>query len=90
MSKIYVIVDCCSGEDYSPDDPTVLFVSESYDKAKRFLEDEISNWQDGLSENYDEDLCCLGNCALDGYAYECTDFDYDSHRIIKMIPKEIQ
>lgn len=82
MTKIYIVVDCCSGEDYSKDDPTVLFVTTDKDKAKQFFEDEISNWEDGLT-NFENDL---SKCE-DGVfymCYECTDYDGDSHRILKL------
>ena len=85
--KIYVIVDCCSGEDYSVDDPTVLYVTTDKAKAKQFFENEISNWEDGMT-NFESD----GNDPDDEetYAwYECTDFGGDSHRILKIVVKEL-
>ena len=87
MTKIYIVVDACSGEDYSADDPTILFVSDSYKKAKQFFDDEISNWEDGL-ENYDSN--CEEYSGETKLIYECTDFDGDSHRVIKLVEKEIK
>lgn len=87
MTKIYIVVDACSGEDYSNDDPTILFVSSNYKEAKDFFSDEIANWEDGL-ENFDsncEDF--LGETKM---IYECTDFEGDSHRIMKLVEEEIQ
>ena len=84
--KVYIVVDACSGEDYSCDDPTILFVGTDLKEAKQFFCDEIDNWEDGMTdfdnniENYE-----------DGTAvYECTDFEGDSHRIMKLVEKEIQ
>ena len=85
MKKIYVIVDTCSGEDYSADDPTVLLVTEDEKEAKQFFDDEISNWEDGM-ENYDSDV----NEYSEALVYECTDFDGDSHRIMKLVTREIK
>ena len=87
MTKIYIVVDACSGEDYSADDPTILFVSDSYKKAKEFFDDEISNWEDAL-ESYDSN--CEEYSGETKLIYECTDFDGDSHRVIKLVEKEIQ
>ena len=87
MTKIYIIVDACSGEDYSVDDPTILFVSDSYKKAKEFFDDEVSNWEDDL-ESYDSN--CEEYSGETKLIYECTDFDGDSHRVIKLVEKEIQ
>ena len=87
INKIYIVVDACSGEDYSADDPTILFVSSKYKEAKDFFNDEIANWEDGL-EDFDsncEDF--LGETKM---IYECTDFEGDSHRIMKLVKKEIQ
>ena len=87
MTKIYIVVDACSGEDYSADDPTILFVSDSYEKAKEFFDDEISNWEDGL-EDFDSN--CEKYSGETKLIYECTDFENDSHRIMKLVKKEIQ
>lgn len=83
---VYIVVDACSGEDYSVDDPTILFVGIDFEKAKQFFDDEISNWEDGMTdfdnniENYE-----------DGTAfYECTDFGGDSHRIMKLVKSEVK
>ena len=87
MTKIYIVVDACSGEDYSADDPTILFVSDSYKKAKEFFDDEVSNWEDDF-ESYDSN--CEEYSGETILIYECTDFDGDSHRVIKLVEKEIQ
>ena len=87
MTKIYIVVDACSGEDYSVDDPTILFVSDSYKKAKEFFDDEVSNWEDDL-ESYDSN--CEEYSGETKLIYECTDFDGDSHRVIKLVEKEIK
>ena len=84
MSKVYIIVDACSGEDYSVDDPTVLFVTTDEKEAKDFFNDEISNWEDGM-EVYESDVSEYN----DSLVYECTDYDGDSHRIMKLVEKEI-
>ena len=85
MNKIYIIVDACSGEDYSVDDPTVLFTTTNKQKAKEFFENEISNWEDG-TEVYESDTFE----HADGLVYECTDYDGDSHRIMKLIETEVE
>ena len=41
MNKVYVVVDACSGEDYSVDDPTVLLITTDKEKAKQFFEEKI-------------------------------------------------
>jgi hypothetical protein len=81
MTKVYVVVDACSGEDYSVDDPTVLLVTTDKAKAKQFFEDEISNWEDGMT-NFDSDRQIYKDGKI---VYECTDFDGDSHRILKLV-----
>jgi len=85
MKKVFIVVDACSGEDYSADDPTVLFVSESPNDARVFFDDEISNWEDGM-EDYDSNVEEYAECLV----YECTDFEGDSHRIMKLVEKEIE
>ena len=87
MTKIYIVVDACSGEDYSTDDPTILFVSSKYKEAKDFFNDEIANWEDGL-EDFDSN--CEEYSGETKLIYECTDFENDSHRIMKLVKKEIQ
>lgn len=84
--KVYVVVDACSGEDYSADDPTVLLVTNDQKKAKQFFDDEITNWEDGM-ESFDSDVSDHGSSGL---VYECTDFAGDSHRVMKLIEKEIK
>jgi len=85
MKKIYVVVDACSGEDYSADDPSVLLVTEDKQEAEQFFDDEISNWEDGM-ENCDSNITEFD----DRVVYECTDFEGDSHRIMKLVAKEIK
>ena len=85
MTKIYVIVDACSGEDYSVDDPTVLLITTDEKEARQFFDDEISNWEDGMSD-YDSDV----NEYAEALVYECTDYEGDSHRIMKLVEKEIR
>ena len=87
MTKIYIVVDACSGEDYSNDDPTILFVSDNYEKAKDFFSDEIANWEDDLEDFVSNCEEYSGETKL---IYECTDFEGDSHRIMKLVEKEIQ
>lgn len=87
MEKIYIVIDCCSGEDYTTDDPTILFVGTDEKKAKAFFDDEISKWEDEMT-NFDTSY-------NEGYGeikfiYECTDFDGDSHRIMKLVEKELE
>lgn len=85
IPKIYIVVDACSGEDYSVDDPTILFVSSNYDKAKEFFDNEISNWEDDM-EDYESNV----EEYAEGLVYECTDFEGDSHRIMKLVTEEIK
>ena len=85
MIKVYIVVDACSGEDYSVDDPTILKATTDKEEAKQFFDDEIDNWEDGMT-NYDSNVDEYANGTL---VYECTDFDGDSHRIMKLVEKEI-
>lgn len=75
---VYTIVDCCGGEDYTQDEPNLLFVSKNYNEAKTFFDNEIANWEGDL-ENYDSNVIERDN----GFIYECTDYNDDTHRIIK-------
>ena len=86
MKEVYVVVDCCSGEDYSVDDPTVFGVFEKFEDAKQFFDNEVNNWKDYLSENYEDDVYEYKNGTL---VYECTDFDHDEHRIMKLVKTEL-
>lgn len=83
--KIYIIVDSCSGEDYSADDVGLLLVTTNKDEAKVFFDNEISNWEDGMTD-YQSNVADWGNL----FVYECTDFSGDSHRIMKLIEKEVK
>ena len=87
INKIYIVVDACSGEDYSADDPTILFVSDNYEKAKSFFNYVISTYEDDL-EDFDSN--CEKFSGETKMIYECTDFENDSHRIMKLVKKEIQ
>ena len=87
MTKIYIVVDACSGEDYSADDPAILFVSDNYEKAKSFFNHEISTYESDL-ENFDSN--CEEHLGETKLVYECIAFDGDTHRIIKLVEKEIQ
>ena len=83
---VYVIVDCCSGEDYSTDDPTVLFVTNDLETGIQFFENEIENWEDGMA-NFDSHR----EIHEDGkIVYECTDFEGDSHRILKLVKTVVE
>lgn len=79
--KTYIIVDCCSGEDYSLDEPNILLVTHNKEEAEYFFQDEISNWEDGM-ENYDSDSW---ETKIGTKFYECTDYDGDSHRVMKLV-----
>ena len=87
MAKVYIVVDACSGEDYSTDDPTILFVGTDEKEAKEFFDDEISNWEDGMT-NFDAH--CEEGLDETKFIYECTDFEGDSHRVMKLVEKEIK
>ena len=87
MKKIYIVVDAGSGEDYSSDDPTSLFVSSNFEEARDFFDDEISNWEDGMT---DFEANCDEGYGENKFIYECTDFEGDSHRIMKLVEKEIE
>ena len=87
INKIYIVVEVYRCEGYSGDDPAILFVSDNYEKAKSFFNHEISTYESDL-ENFDSN--CeeyLGETKL---VYECIAFDGDTHRIIKLVEKEIQ
>lgn len=85
MKKIYVIVDARSGEDYSTDDPTVLFVGENEEEALEFFNNEIASWEEDL-EDFDSDCTDTDDYKV----YECTDFEGDSHRVMKLVYKEVK
>ena len=87
MTKIYIVVDACSGEDYSADDPTILFVSSKYKEAKSFFNHEISTYEDDLEDFVSN---CEEHSGETKRVYECTDFEGDTHRIMKLVEKEIQ
>ena len=78
---VYVVVDACSGEDYSCDDPTVLFVTNDLESGIQFFENEIENWEDGMTD-FDSDKQIYGDGQI---VYECTYYEGDSHRILKLV-----
>ena len=87
MTKIYIVVDDYRCEGYSGNDPAILFVSDSYEKAKSFFNYEITTYESDL-ENFDSNREeRSGETKL---VYECIAFDGDTHRIIKLVEKEIQ
>lgn len=86
--KVYIVVDCCSGEHYSVDDPTILFVSDNFKKALDFMQDEIDNWEDGMV-NYDSNTQTV-DANKNEMIYECVDFGEDTHRVIKLVEKEVE
>ena len=85
--KIFIVVDACSGEDYSCDDPTVLLVTDDYEKAENFFNDEVDNWEDGMTDFESNVETDFASCKM---VYECTDFEGDSHRILKLVIKEVE
>lgn len=87
MTKIYIIVEVYRCEGYSGDDPAILFVSDNYEKAKSFFNHEISTYEEDL-ENFDSN--CKEHLGETKLVYECIAFDGDTHRIMKLIEKEIQ
>ena len=91
MTKIYIVVEVYRCEGYSGDDPAILFVSDNYEKAKSFFNHEISTYEDDL-ENFDSnfDSNCEEHLGETKLVYECVAFDGDTHRIMKLVEKEIQ
>ena len=87
MTKVYIVVDDYRCEGYSGDDPAILFVSDSYEKAKSFFNHEISTYEEDL-ENFDSN--CKEHLGETKLVYECIAFDGDTHRIMKLVEKEIQ
>ena len=91
MIKIYIVVEVYRCEGYSGDEPAILFVSDNYEKAKSFFNHEISTYEDDL-ENFDSnfDSNCEEHLGETKLVYECVAFDGDTHRIMKLVEKEIQ
>ena len=87
MTKVYIVVEVYHCEGYSGDDPAILFVSDSYEKAKSFFNHEISTYEEDL-ENFDSN--CEEHLGETKLVYECIAFDGDTHRIMKLVEKEIQ
>ena len=87
MTKIYIIVEVYRCEGCIDDDLAILFVSDNYEKAKSFFNHEISTYESDL-ENFDSN--CEEHLGETKLVYECIAFDGDTHRIIKLVEKEIQ
>ena len=87
MSKIYIVADACSGKDYHGEIPRILFVTDSYEKARKFFSDEISNWESKLKYFNSFRNEYNGETKL---VYKCTSFKKDLERIMKLVEKEIQ
>lgn len=81
MTKIYVLIDAVSGEDFDCDDPTLLLVTTDYEKAKATFNKEVKDWEAGMT-NFDSNI---DEYPYGGFEYECTDFEGDSHRIMKLV-----
>ena len=87
MTKVYIIVDDYHCEGYSDDSPAILFVSDNYEKAKSFFDYEILTYEGDL-KNFDSN--CEEHLGETKLVYECIAFDGDTHRIMKLVEKEIQ
>ena len=87
MTKVYIVVDDYRCEGYSGNDPAILFVSDSYEKAKSFFNYEITSYEDDL-EKFDSN--CEEHSGETKLVYECIAFDGDTHRIMKSVKKELQ
>ena len=87
MTKVYIVVEVYRCEGCSDDDLAILFASDNYEKAKSFFNHEISTYEDDL-EDFDSN--CEKFSGETKMIYECTDFENDSHRIMKLVKKEIQ
>lgn len=81
MTKLYLIIDSCSGEDYTTDEPRLLLMTKDKNEALDFFNKEIKEWEENM-EDYDSTTNYY-KCA-DRHIYECTDFDGDTHRIMKL------
>ena len=90
MKKIYVVIDACSGEDYSADEPNLLLVSENFDEANQFFKNEIENWRPEDADDEDSGFEDETVKYQDGtIVYEATDFYGDSHRVMKLVTYEL-
>ena len=87
MTKVYIVVEVYRCEGCIDDDLAILFVSDNYEKAKSFFNHEISTYESDL-ENFDSN--CEEHLGETKLVYECIAFDGDTHRIIKLVEKEIQ
>ena len=83
--KVYVVVDCCGGESYSKDAPTVLCVSADKKETQEFFDNEIDNWEDGM-KNFESSITDRDDLGL---TYECFDFEGDTHRIMVLVEREV-
>ena len=86
MKTVYVVMDACSGEDYSTDEPNLLLITEDKEYAKQFFEDEITNWRPEDGSNFEDDVY---ETSTGDWFYEATDYDGDSHRVMKLISYNI-
>ena len=83
MKKVYIVVECYSIENCSLD-PNILGVFEKFEDAKQFFDKEIDTWRGCLSENYEDDILEVNYVDGTRFIYECTDFDTDELRIMKL------
>lgn len=83
MKTVYVLVGAFSGEDYNVDDPEIFGVYSTYEKAKKALQEVIKDYEPSEDESADVE---------DSYEaeWECTNYDADSHVVIRIVAKEIE
>ena len=84
---VYTVIGCMSGSDYSTDDAYVLGVFTSLHDALNCFGAEIAS-----VEPEEEGTNFEGNRIMYDYGeivYEFTDFDEDSHGIIKVVKTEL-
>ena len=87
MTKAYIVVEVYRCEGCIDDDLAILFVSDNYEKAKSFFNHEISTYEEDLEDFVSN---CEEHSGETKLVYECTDFEGDAHRIMKLVEKEIQ
>lgn len=83
MKKIYMIAGAFSGEDYLEDEPEILGVYSTREGARKGLKEIIKDYEPRDGEEADV-------IDEDPDRWECTNFDDDSHVIIKIVEMEIQ
>ena len=84
---VYVVMDACSGEDYSADEPNLLLVTTDYESAKQFFDDEVNNWRPEDGRDFEDDVY---QTNTGDWICEATDFGYgDSHRVLKLVSYNI-